>query len=86
MLSAVKETVSNGIDKCWGLWLRAALVKVSGNASTCIDEELGGEHSSLEEHQVLRGEYLNLAFSKERTEVCMSGRRGAQKIRKARGI
>lgn len=51
-----------------------------------IDKELGGEHSSLEEHQVLLGEYLNLAFSKERTEVCMSGRRGAQKIRKARGI
>lgn len=51
-----------------------------------IDKELGDEHSSLEEHQVLLGEYLNLAFSKERTEVCMSERRGAQKIRKARGI
>lgn len=51
-----------------------------------IDKELGDEHSSLEEHQVLLGEYLNLAFSKEHTEVCMSERRGAQKIRKARGI
>lgn len=49
-----------------------------------IGKELGDEHCRLEEHQVLLGEYLNLAFSKERTEVCMSGRRGAQKIRKAR--
>lgn len=48
-----------------------------------IDKEPGDGHSSLEVHQALGDNEFSVL---EETEVCVSERRGAQKIREARGL
>lgn len=47
-----------------------------------IDKEPGDGHSSLEVHQTLGDNEFSVL---QGTKVCVSERRGAQKIREARG-